>query len=188
MNRIVLFAFIVFAVIAPSRMVAAAEVEPAYQLHEGDTMTISVWKDAALQKKVVVLPDGSITFPLVGSIEVVGLTATEVEEAITQKLTKYIADPVVTVEITGIEGNRAFVIGKVIHPGPIIINGRITVLQAISIAGGFDKFADENNVKVIRHGADNTTLIYPVNYNGILSGTDVSTNIYLQAGDTIVVP
>ena len=133
------------------------------------------------------LPDGSITVPLIGRVEVAGLTAPEVEQRITTKLKQYIPDPVVTVVITGIEGNRAFVIGKVMHPGSLIISGPITVLQAISLVGGFDKFADEGGIQVIRQKVIGQEIL-PVHYKDIISGDDMSTNIQLKAGDTIVVP
>jgi polysaccharide biosynthesis/export protein len=159
-----------------------------YRLHEGDSIMISVWKEVALQKQVVVLPDGSITFPLVGRVMVTGLTAPEVEQLITNKLKEYIPDPVVTAVVVGIDGNRAYVIGKVIHPGPIVINGPISVLQAISIVGGFDKFVDQGGIKVIRNAGPDNMKIFPVHYQDIISGIDVSTNISLQAGDTLIVP
>ena len=73
------------------------------------------------------------------------------------------------------------------HPGALIINGPTTVLQAISLVGGFDKFADESSIKVIRAKADGQEIL-PVNYKDIVSGKNVSTNIQLRAGDTLVVP
>jgi polysaccharide export outer membrane protein len=158
-----------------------------YKLHQGDTVSVSVWREEALQKQVIVLPDGSISLPLVGRIEVLGLTSTEVEQRIAEKLKQYIPEPVVTVMIAGIDGNRAYVMGKVVHPGSLIINGPITVLQAISIVGGFDKFADEGGMKVIRVSPGGQE-VYSVKYNDIISGKDMSTNILLNAGDTIVVP
>ena len=185
--------FLFLLLILPFNEVVAAGADltnvnlSIYQLHEGDRMSISVWKEAALQKQVVVLPDGSITFPLVGRVMVTGLTAPEVEQLITNKLKVYIPDPVVTAEVIGIGGNRAYVIGKVIHPGPITLNGPVSVLQAISIVGGFDKFAREGGIKVIRKTGPDTK-IFPVHYQDIISGSDVSTNIDLQAGDTLVVP
>ena len=173
----------------PELAVAAAQVNPnIYRLHQGDSLMISVWREETLQKQVVVLPDGSITFPLVGRVEVEGLSTPEVEARITEKLKKYLSEPVVTVVISAIDGNRAYILGKVLKPGPFIITEPTTVLQAISIAGGFDKFADEGDIKVIRPVPPNSTQIFPVNYNDIVSGKDISTNIYLKAGDTIVVP
>lgn len=188
MNRILFFAFFLLLVSMSSEPVVAAEVNPnIYRLHQGDSVMVSVWREETLQKQVVVLPDGSITFPLVGRVEVAGLSTPEVEWRITDKLKKYLPEPVVTVVIVGIDGNRAYVMGKVNKPGPLIISGPITVLQAISIAGGFDKFADEGGIKVIRAKSDGQE-IFSVNYKDIISGSDMSTNIQIKAGDAIVVP
>lgn len=158
-----------------------------YLLRQGDKILISVWREETLQREVVVLPDGSVTFPLVGRVEVTGLSTPEVEQNITAKLKKYLSAPIVSVTIVGLEGHRAYVTGKVVHPGSLIINGPVTVLQAISIAGGFDKFADEGSIKLIRE-KPNKQEVLPVNYEDIISGKDVSTNVLLKAGDTVVVP
>lgn len=158
-----------------------------YRMHPGDLVLISVWRQDTLVRQVVVLPDGSVTFPLIGRVEAAGLSAPELERNIALKLKKYLPDPVVTVVIVGIDGNRAYVAGKVLHPGPVVINGPLTVLQAISLAGGLDKFADAGGIKVIRVRSGAQTAI-PVNFSGIISGDDLSTNIQLQAGDTVVVP
>ena len=174
-------------VVMNSGMAVAAEKSDIYQLHQGDKVLISVWREEALQKEIVVLPDGSITFPLIGRVEVAGLTTPEVEQNIATKLKKYLPEPIVSVVIVGIDGNRAFVTGKVLHPGSLIISGPITVLQAISIAGGLDRFADEGGIKVIRPKPDGQEVLR-VNYGDILSGKNVSTNVQLKAGDTVVVP
>ena len=186
MNRI---SFVIFLLLVgvQSASAVAADNAGSYQLHQGDTVMISVWRQDALQKQVVVLPDGSITLPLVGRIEVAGLSTPEIERRITVKLKEYIPEPVVTVVIVGIDGNRAYVMGKVNKPGPLLISGPLTVLQAISIAGGFDKFADEGGIKVIRTKLEGQE-IFPVRYKDIISGKDMSTNIQLKVGDTIVVP
>ena len=165
----------------------AADNANMYKLHQGDTVSVSVWREDTLRTQAVVLPDGSITLPLIGRIEVAGLSTPEAEQRITVKLKEYLPDPVVSVVVVAIEGNRAYVTGKVIHPGSLIINGPITVLQAISIVGGFDRFADEGGIKVIRSKADGHEVI-PVNYRDIISGKNTSTNIQLKAGDTVVVP
>jgi polysaccharide export outer membrane protein len=187
MNRIIFFAYFLLYICINSELAVAAGNPDIYQLHQGDTLMVSVWREDTLQKQVVVLPDGSITFPLIGRVDVAGLGTLEVERRITAKLKEYLPDPVVTVVIAGIDGNRAYVMGKVIHPGYLIISGPTTVLQAISIVGGFDKFADEGGIKVIRAKSDSQE-IFPVHYKDIISGRDMSTNIQLKAGDTIVVP
>ncbi len=168
--------------------IVATDKPVIYQLHQGDKILVSVWGEDTLKQEVVVLPDSSITLPLAGRIEVGGLSTPEVEEHIAEKLKKYLKDPVVTVVIEGLEGNRAYVTGKVLKPGPLIISGPITVLQAISIANGVDKFANENEIKVIRTKPDGLQEVLPVHYSDIVSGKNMSTNIQLKAGDTIVVP
>jgi polysaccharide export outer membrane protein len=187
MNRI--FHFILFLLLTclNAGQAQAVDKQDIYQLRQGDKVLISVWREEALQKEVIVLPDGSVTFPLIGRVEVAGLGTPEVEQSIAAKLKKYFPEPIVTVVIVGIEGNRAYVTGKVMHPGSLIINGPISVLQAISIVGGFEKFADESSIKIIRE-KPNGQEILPVNYKDIISGKNISTNILLRAGDTLVVP
>jgi polysaccharide biosynthesis/export protein len=168
------------------RAFAAARPE-IYELHPGDTVQISVWREDTLTRQLVVLPDGSVTLPLIGRVEAAGLSAPDLERNIAVKLKKYLPDPVVTVVIVGIDGSRAYVTGKVAHPGSLIVNGPITVLQAISMVGGLDKFADAGGIKVIRVKQEGQVVI-PIKFRDIMSGNDVSTNIRLVAGDTVVVP
>ena len=187
MNRILFFVLSLQLLCINAGLAVAAGKPDIYQLRQGDTVLISVWREDALQRQVVVLPDGSVTFPLIGRVEVAGLSTPEVEQRIALKLKEYFPEPIVSVVIVGIDGNRAYVTGKVMHPGPLTISGPITVLQAISIVGGFDKFADESSIKVIRAKADGQEIL-PVNYRDIISGKNMSTNIQLKAGDTLVVP
>jgi len=183
MLRIITFSFLFLS----AGFAVAAESSDIYRLRQGDRVLISVWREETLQKEVIVLPDGSITFPLIGRVEVAGQSTPEVEQNLARKLKKYFPEPIVTVVIVGIDGNRAFVTGKVMHPGSLIINGPITVIQAISIVGGFDKFADESSIKVIRESSGGQEVLR-VDYKDIVSGKNVSTNIQLKAGDTLVVP
>lgn len=161
--------------------------EPAYQLNPGDAVLVSVWREDALQKEVRVLPDGSITFPLVGRVEVGGLSAPEAAKLIAARLKEYIPDPNVTIVITGIDGNRAYVLGKVPKPGPVIMTGPVTVLQALSMAGGLDKFADEGAIKVVRPKAGGQDILL-IDYKNLISGQDMKSNLLLKSGDTLVVP
>ena len=129
----VLLAGLLYANIAFS-----VELPESYTLREGDVLDVSVWGEETLKKDVKVLPDGSITFPLAGRVDVSNATTTEVEKRITEKLKTYLPDPQVTVVISGIEGNRVYVIGKVLKPGPILLMSPMTVMQALSQAGGLD--------------------------------------------------
>ena len=165
----------------------SAESNEAYRLNQGDVLQISVWGEETLQKEVRVLPDGSITFPLAGRVEVANATTPEIEKRITEKLKTYLPDPQVTVVISNTEGNRAYIIGKVLRPGAILITGPMTVLQAISLAGGLDRFADSDSIKVLRGNAGAQTVL-PVNYDKLIKGQDLSSNVLLNTGDTILVP
>lgn len=187
MTKLLLSALFLMLTCMSAGLTIAADKSDIYQLRQGDTVMISVWREDTLQKQVIVLPDGSITFPLIGRVEVAGLSTPEAEQRIAIKLKEYLPEPIVSVVIVGIDGNRAYVMGRVLRPGPLTISGPITVLQAISLVGGFDKFADESGVKVIRTKPDGQEIL-PVNYKDIISGKNMSTNILLKAGDTLVVP
>jgi polysaccharide export outer membrane protein len=175
----------VFCLFLVSSAVVAAP--PPYQLSPGDAIHVSVWREDALQKEVRVLPDGSVTLPLAGRIEVGGRAAPEVTTLIAAKLKDFLPDPNVTVVITSIEGNRVYVVGKVPKPGPVVMAGPLTVLQALSMAGGLDKFADESAIKVVRHKGESQEVL-PIAYRDLISGRDMTTNLLLKAGDTIIAP
>lgn len=160
----------------------------SYRLQPGDVVQISVWGEASLNKEVRVLPDGSTTFPLAGRVEVANMATPDVEKRITEKLKAYFPDPQVTVVVVSTEGSRAFVVGKVLKPGPVLLSSPTTVLQALSMAGGLDKFADMGAVKIIRTQSDNTQAVLPVHYDKLLQGAELKDNVQLQAGDTILVP
>ena len=170
-----------------STFAISAESSAAYKLNQGDSILISVWGEDTLQKEVKVLPDGSVSFPLVGRIEVANSTAPEVEKRVTEKLKTYLSDPQVTVLVSNIEGNKFYIIGKVLRQGPFLLPGRMTVLQALSYAGGLDKFADLGQIKVLRETAKGQVVI-PINYNKLINGQSLESNIVLQAGDTLLVP
>ncbi|CAG0963449.1 Polysialic acid transport protein KpsD [Methylophilaceae bacterium] len=177
---------VVCQILLLSSVVAEAN-NAAYKLRAGDTIQISVWGEDKLPKDTKVLPDGSITYPLAGRVEVGGLTTTEVETRVAEKLKVYIPDPQVSVVITNIEGNRAFVLGKVVKPGPVQMTGPMTVLEALSIAGGFDKFANLAGIKVLRNTPQGQRVI-SVPYDRLIQGQDLDKNIVLNVGDTILVP
>jgi polysaccharide biosynthesis/export protein len=165
----------------------SAESTAAYRLNQGDSILISVWGEDTLQKDVKVLPDGSISFPLVGRIEVANSTAPDVEKRVTEKLKTYLSDPQVTVLISSIEGNKFYIIGKVLRPGSVLLTGPMTVLQALSYAGGLDKFADLGEIKVLRD-TNKGQVVIPINYGKLINGQNLESNILLRTGDTILVP
>ena len=186
MNIKLLFALLT-AVLLAATPVVAAESEDAYTINAGDVLQISVWGEDTLQKEVRVLPDGSISFPLAGRVEVSNVSTPEVEKRIGEKLKAFLPDPQVTVIVSGIEGNRAYIIGKVLRPGPLPLTAPISILQAISLAGGLDRFADSDAIKILRKNGKGQTTI-SVNYDTLIKGQDLGTNILLNTGDTILVP
>jgi polysaccharide biosynthesis/export protein len=165
-----------------------AQTGAPYMLRHGDALTVSVWKEDALRMEVRVLPDGSITFPLAGRVEVAGFTTQQAEERIAGKIKTYIPEAVVTVAVTGIDGSRVYVLGKVAEPGPVtLISPSTTVLQVLSQVGGLDRFADGNAVRVLRQSVSGAEVL-PVRYNDLIRGGALETNVVLQPGDTILVP
>lgn len=167
---------------------AMAQSAAPYVLHPADRLQVSVWRDTALQREVRVLPDGSITLPLVGRIMVAGLDTDTIEKQLVERLKPYMPDPIVTVSVLSADGNVVYVIGKVLKPGvvPLTTDGT-TVLQALSQVGGLDRFADGNAVRVLRDEGGKRTVL-TVRYNDLVKGDSLQTNVLLHAGDTVLVP
>ncbi len=168
-----------------------AAASETYLLNPGDQLEVSVWNEETLQRTITVLPDGMISFPLVGHLQAAGKNAAEVEAVITSKLDSFIADPEVNVTVTNTRGNVVFVVGKVLKPGPVAMIQSTTVMQALAMSGGLNEFAGGNSIKIIRRsdtatGAQETIL--KVRYSDLEKGSDLSSNHLLNAGDVIVVP
>lgn len=167
--------------------VAAEGVSQAYTLSPQDELDIYVWKEDDLKRTVVVLPDGAISFPLVGVVTAAGKTVLELQEEITEGLRKYIPGAVVTVSIAKVHGYQVYVVGKVVNPGQYTLGNYINVIQAITIADGVTPYADKSAIKIIRKTA-NGDQIFKFNYDHILKGKNLDQNIQLLSGDTVLVP
>jgi len=176
--------------ILTSPVAAVANAAPAleaYLLNPGDQLMVSVWNEESLERTITVLPDGKISFPLVGHLTAAGETASVLEDKITAKLDAFIADPEVNVTVTNTRGNVSYVVGKVLKPGPIVMVQATTVMQALAMAGGLNEFASANSIKIIRSTGEQETLL-KVRYSDLEKGSDLSSNHRLEAGDVIVVP
>jgi polysaccharide export outer membrane protein len=158
-----------------------------YLLNPGDQLEISVWGEEALQKQVLVLPDGSISFPLIGVLSAAGSTAAQLQQTITKRLKVYIPEAEVTVSVSQPSGYRIYVIGKVTNPGAYQPSGPIDILQALSLAGGLDRFAVKDKIKVLRRSNGRQSAI-PFNYDNVIEGKNLESNIILLRGDTVLVP
>jgi polysaccharide biosynthesis/export protein len=161
--------------------------ETNYRLHPGDTLRISVWHEPDLLQDLLVRPDGGITFPLAGDVEVAGLTLALAQDTLKQRLEKYIPDAQVHIMLLSAAGNTAYVIGKVSRPGPVMLSGSVTVVQALSVAGGATVYADTDEIRVLRE-CDGRQQTFVVNYGDIEEGVNLAQNIALQGGDVVVVP
>ena len=159
----------------------------AYHLNPGDILKISVWNEDALQQEVMVLPDGTISFPLVGIIEAADRTPAQVRDELKEKLSRLIPDPEINLTVSAVEGNNIFIIGKVNLPGRFPMIRPTDVVQALSLAGGFTTYADTDDIQILRR-TGKKLIVINFDYTRIADGQALETNILLQSGDTIVVP
>jgi polysaccharide export outer membrane protein len=160
-----------------------------YRIGEGDVLQISVWGEpAASVPSGVVRPDGMISMPLIKDIGVSGLTPAEAEKAITDLLSKQIKGADVTVIVSQINSKKIFVVGGgVKKEGPISFTYRMTIMQALSEAGGLSDYAKRKKIYVLRN-ENGRQYKLPFNYDAVLNGEHMELNIPLRAGDTLVVP
>jgi len=166
---------------------SAQGVSTDYKLHAGDKIQVSVWKELELQRIVIVRPDGRFSFPLAGEVQAAGRSADNVRVEIEGRLQKFIPEPVVTVTVEEVAGNRAFVVGQVNKPGMFVMNPQLNVLQALALAGGGTPFAKLDGIIILRgSGASQTAL--PFRYSQVTEGKSLGQNIMLESGDVIVVP
>lgn len=162
-------------------------VDTAYRIQAGDVLTISVWKETELQGDVLVRPDGGISFPLAGDIHAAGDGVDRLRSQLIERLGKYIPDPVVTVAVKQIGGNKIFVLGKVNRPGDFPLNRPLDVMQALSLAGGATVFADVNDIRILRR-RDGKQQSIRFRYSEVERGKSLEQNVLLESGDTVVVP
>ena len=175
---------VLWAFLSPISFVNAQET---YRLNPGDLLEISVWNEEALQRETPVLPDGTISFPLVGIVMVLNKTPEQVQSELKKKLSRLIPDPEINLTVRAIEGNSLFVIGKVINPGRYPMIGPTDVVQALSLAGGFTPYAETEKIQILRRTGKKQNVIN-FDYTKIADGEALDTNILLRSGDTIVVP
>jgi polysaccharide export outer membrane protein len=165
----------------------AQQQPPDYTLNAGDTLDISVWKESDLTKSAIVRPDGKFSFPLVGEIAAAGHSVAQVEAEITKRLKPYMPEPVVSIAVKSLDGCKIYVIGQVSKAGAFVMNPRINVLQALSLAGGMTPFAAVNDIVVLR-GSGAAQHALPFHYGEVIKGRNLNQNLLLEAGDVVIVP
>lgn len=158
-----------------------------YRIGPGDVLSISVWNNQELTKVVKVLPDGTISFPLIGEITVLDMTVSQVAKSLREKLEPYASDPQLSVEVQQTNSLLVYVIGKVNRPGHFPYSGNIDALQALAMAGGLNPFAKRSDIKIMRTEKDGKKE-FSFDYDAVIEGKGLNQNIQLKRGDVVVVP
>jgi len=175
----------------PGETVQPAEsgtgVASDYIIGPGDQIGISVWRDENLTRTVVVLPDGKIYFPLIGEVAAGGKTVAQLNEEQEKKLSRYVFDTGVTVDVRQSNSMIIYVVGKVNAPGRQILLANTNVLQALAMVGGLNPFADKDEIKIFRQEGGKT-VVFNFDYDDVSEGRHLETNIGLKRGDVIIVP
>ncbi len=159
---------------------------PQYRVGPEDVLRVAVWENQQLTLDVVVRPDGKISFPLIQDVQAEGLTAAELANVIHNRLLSFIKDPQVSVIVTQVNAPKVFVMGNVVRPGPYPLRSDTSILQALSLAGGFTQFASPRSIKLVR-GTGTKQEVRKVNYYKLIDDGGEG-NYLLKSGDTIVVP
>jgi len=155
-----------------------------YLIGLGDVLRITVWKEPDLTLDVTVRLDGMITVPLLGDVQAAGRVPSQLAGTLVTDLRRFIENPRVTVSVTQATSARIYVVGQMVRPGEFPLSGRMTVLKALALAGGFKEFAKSESIVIVREDQK----VIPFNYKHVGEGKDMSQNVLLAAGDTIVVP
>jgi polysaccharide export outer membrane protein len=165
----------------------AATTDPNYVIGAQDVLDISVWKEPDVSRVVPVRPDGKISLPLLNDVQAAGLTPSQLAAQITDSLKKYVTTPQVTVIVATINSQRVYILGEVTRPGAYPILPGMSVLQALSSAGGFTQYARVKSI-FVRRFENGKEVKDPFNYKDVINGKKPEQEILLKAGDTIVVP
>jgi len=167
--------------------VTPALVDADYKIGPADVLRIDVWKEPDISRTIPVRPDGKVSLPLLNDVQAAGLTAMQLAGSLRESLSKYLTSPQVTVTVTETNSRRIYITGEVTHAGALPLLPNMTVLQALSSAGGFTQFAKLKNIYVLRT-EDGKQVKHPFNYKEVVKGNLAEQNILLQPGDVIVVP
>ena len=161
--------------------------DPSYIIGPMDVLEIQVWKEPDFSRQVLVRPDGKISLPLVGDILASGMNTMGLKALLSEKLEDFVSKPEVTVIVLESRSKNFYIIGKINRPGNYALNPDMTVLQAISVAGGLAEWADKDSIRIIRKSGGKDEIL-PFDYDKVISGERLEQNILLKPNDTIIVP
>jgi polysaccharide export outer membrane protein len=164
-------------------------VSSEYIIGAEDMLEITVWRNADLSKTVQVRPDGRISMPIIRDIVAVGKTPTQLAEEMTNKLKEYVQNPVVAVSLKEVNSSNVFLLGEVAHPGKFPLKSKTTLLQGITVAGGFTPIAARNQIVIFRFTENAPGMKrLTASYDEIVLRSGINENFELKSGDTVVVP
>jgi len=164
-------------------------VSSEYIIGAEDVLEITVWRNVDLSKIAQVRPDGRISMPIIRDIMAVGKTPSQLAEEMTNKLKEYVQSPVVAVSLKDVNSSNIFMLGEVVHPGKYPLKSKTTLLQGITIAGGFTPIAARNQMVIFRFTESGTGMKrLTANYDDIVLRGGINENFELKSGDTVVVP
>jgi len=164
---------------------STANADADYRLGSGDKIRVEVYKEPQLSQSLQIRPDGKITLPLIGDVAATGLTPVQLRDRIGTALKEYVNNPVVTVMVVEAVASSVYVMGEVNKPGTIALLGPMTVLQALAMAGGLGQWAKGSKIRILRNGPTGVQTI-KFNYDAAVKGDGPL--LYLQRGDTVIVP
>jgi len=160
-----------------------------YIIGPEDVLDIAVWKNTELSKTVAVRPDGKISLPLIGDVVAVGKTTSQLADAISGKLKEYKENPQVSIIVSQVNSYAIYVLGEVARPGKFPLKSKTTILQAVTLAGGFTTTAARNKLVVFRFSESGEKDVkIKASYDDIVLRDGAGQNITLKPGDTLVVP
>lgn len=165
-------------------------IEKEYKIQPLDILSINIYMENDLQKQYRVSQNGCISYPFIGEVRVVGLTVCEVEEKLTRLLSPdYFINPPITVFVEKYHSRMVFILGAINNPGSYAIppEKELTVVEAVSLAGGFTENAAVNRTKIIRV-EDGQEKIMVVKITDITKGGDKSKDIILKPNDIVIIP
>jgi polysaccharide biosynthesis/export protein len=164
-----------------------AALPAGYVIGPDDVLTIVVWREKDMTADLVVRPDGKITLPLLNDLQAAGLTPDQLKLAVEKAASKYVAEPNATVIVKAINSRKVHILGNVVKAGTYPLTGDMTVLQLIAQAGGLQEYADGKNIKVMRK-EDGKDSVLKFNYKDVTRQKNLSQNVLLKPGDTVIVP
>lgn len=165
----------------------APELDASYVIGPGDVLDISDWKNQDLTRVVTVLPDGTISFPLIGEVRATGKTVTQFKADLEKEIRRFVPDPVLSIIVQQVNSMLVYVIGKVNRPDRFVLNGNVDVMQALAMAGGLNPFAKKDMIRILRKSGEETQVL-AFNYDDVSQGVNLTQNVGLMRGDVIVVP